>query len=197
MSYLPPDLLNTTVFPRAYGKDVWNGIRMIEEKWERHYPRIRYYCVKKAVTAVENEDATEDKMSGEPGTTAFDPLWGEPVDPKMLVDGWNQPHQDPGDEYAAANVTLFEDPIDIRAQIRRETRENELKKIGFDRLRDILAIIPLSLLDRAGITVRQGDRFIWDNAVYQVEQQERTGYWKNTNLRIYMILNAEHARMGS
>lgn len=195
MAYLPVDLTSPTNFPREYGKDVLHAISVVEEKWHRFFPEIKYFCLKKATTPLVDDNV--DVPTGEAGQSAFDFLWGESVDPAAVIEGWKQPHQDEGDTQEAANVSMFDDPIPIRAQVRREARENDLKKLGFDRLRDIIITIPLSLLDRAGITVQAGDRFIYDNDLYQVEQQERTGYWKNTNLRIYMVLNCEHARMGS
>lgn len=191
MPYLPVEPTMETTFPQEYGEDVLQGIQIIEEKWERFFPNVSYFCLKKKTVGV----ADIDTVSGEAGESAFDPLWGEAVDPVLLAQEWEQPHLNANAE--AANTTVFEDPVKIRAQVRREARDDELKKLGFDRFRDLILTIPLSLLDKAGVTVQQGDRFIWDNELFQVEQQNRTGFWKNTNLRIYMVLNCEHARMGS
>ena len=191
MPYLPTSPTMETTFPQEYGPDVLQGIQIIEEKWIRHFPQISYFCLKKGIVAVDSIDT----VSGEVDGSAFDPLWGETVDPALLAQTWQQPHQNASAE--AANTAVFEDPEKIHAQVRREARDDELKKLGFDRFRDLVLTIPLSLLDRAGITAQQGDRFIWDNDLFQVEQINRTGFWKNTNLRIYMVFNCEHARMGS
>jgi hypothetical protein len=193
MPYLPVDLTMQTEFPLEYGKDVQQGIEIIDEKWARHFPEVSYFCLLKQTTVVVDDNV--DNASGEAGNSAFDPLWGESIDPQALIDGWKQPHLNPDQE--AANVTQFADPVKLHAQVRREARDDELKKLGFDRFRDLLVTIPLSLLDKKGVTTQQGDRFIWDNELYQVEQMNRTGFWKNTNLRIYMVLNCEHARLGS
>lgn len=191
MPYLPTEPTMETTFPQEYGPDVLQAIRIIEEKWERHFVPINYHCLNKATVAV----ADVDTVSGEVGASGFDPLWGESVDPALIGQQWQQPHRNPNAE--AANTTVFMDPVKVHAQVRREARDDELKRIGFDRFRDLLVTIPLSLLDKAGITCQQGDRFIWDNETFQVEQMNRTGFWKNTNLRIYMVLNCEHSRLGS
>lgn len=196
--YLPVDPTHPTKFPEEYGEDIREAILIVEEKWERFFPEIKYFCLNHVPHPIVDGDV--DNPVGESeidGSSEFDFLWGESVDPTMVVSKWKQPHLDEGDTAEAANVEVFADPIPVHAQVRREARENELKKLGFDRLRDLLLTIPLSLLDRAGITCQAGDRFIWDNESFQVEQQERAGYWKNSNLRIYMVLNCEHARMGS
>ena len=148
MTYLPVDLTSPTVFPEEFGKDVLQAIQIIEEKWTRFFPQIKYFCLKKATTPITDGDV--NNPTGEAGQSAFDPLWGESVDSQTVIEGWQQPHQDEDDALNAANVTLYEDPIQVHAQIRREARDDELKKLGFDRVRQILLTIPLSLLDRAG-----------------------------------------------
>lgn len=195
MTYLPFSLIDETVFPLAYGKDLLQALSIVEEKWARFYPRVNYYSLNKSITPMVEDNV--DQPVGEPGTTAFDPLWGEVVDPQMLVSGWTQPHRDESDTLAAGNPEQFLDPVKLHAQIRREAKDQELKKLGFDEVRTLLLTIPLSLLDRADVTVQHGDRIVLDNETYRVEQFTTTGYWKNTNVRIYMVLNCQHARFGS
>lgn len=198
MPYLPEDFTHTTQFPQAYSKDLLAQIRVIEEKWRRFYPEVTYYPLNKAVTVVPRTpsgDIDTASVSGTAGGTTFDPVFGEAVDNAALAAGWKQPHLS-GDR-RAVNPERFHDPIKVRAQVRREAKEKELKKLGFDEVRDLLLTIPVSLLDRLGITVQQGDRFIWDNDLYEVLQFETTGYWKNTNLRPYIILNCRHWHPGS
>jgi hypothetical protein len=196
MPYLPEDFTHPTVMPQAYGADVLHAIRTIEEKWARFYPQVNYFCLRKAVTVVPKNaqgDVDTQSLSGVSGTTVFDPILGEAVDNTSTV--WKQPHLS-GDT-RAANPERFMDPIRVHAQVRREAKEKELKKLGFDEVRDLLLTIPTSALDKLGIEVTQGDRFVWDNDLYEVLQFETTGYWKNTNLRLYMILNCRHYHPGS
>jgi hypothetical protein len=129
--------------------------------------------------------------------TVFDPLWGEAVDDEVLPgDGtYVQPHLS-GTADATVDVRLA-DPVMIHAQVRREAKERELKRLGFDEIRDLLLVFPTTLLDIAGITVQQGDQFTWSNHKYQVLQWRDTGFWKNTDLRLYIVCNCEHLKVGS
>jgi hypothetical protein len=196
--YLPEDFTHPTTFPSAYGKDVHLAIRVIEEKWARFYPQVNYFSLNKAVTVVPKSasgDVDTESMSGTAGGTVFDPVFGEAVDNAALSGGWKQPHLS-GDR-RAVSPERFLNPVRVHAQVRREAKEKELKKLGFDEVRDLLLTIPVSMLDKLAITVTQGDRFVWDNDLYEVLQFETTGYWKNTNLRLYIVLNCRHYHPGS
>mgnify|MGYP001606644484 CR=1 FL=1 len=195
MAYLPESLTNETAIPRGFHQDFQEQVRVVNEKWQRHYPLIKYFCLKKVVTPV---GQAVDTPIGATPNTVFDPLWGESIDKDAMVGGaYIQPHVSGVSGVDATDPPQYEPAVDIHAQIRRDAKERELKRLGFDEVRDILVTIPTSLLDAAGITVQQGDRLIWDNDLYEVLQKQRTGYWKNTNLRLYVVMNCEHARMGS
>lgn len=201
MVYIPANFTLPTGFPQAFSKDALTQIRMIEEKWRRFYPEISYYCMNVATTNVPlatdgaSGEIDTESVSGTAGGTVFDPIWGEAVDNAALTGGWKQPHLS-GDR-AAVNPEKFMDPVRVNAQVRREAQSKELKKLGFDEVRDLLVTIPASMLDALGIVVRQGDRFVWDNELFEVLQYTQTGYWKNTNLRFYLVLNCKHYHPGS
>lgn len=197
MVYLPEDFTHPTTFPHAYGRDVLHAVRQIEERWVRFFPQVSYFPLNKSVTVIErvNGDVDTESVSGTTGGTVFDPILGEAVDNAAATGKWKQPHLS-GDR-RAVNPEKFFPPVRLHAQVRREAREKELKKLGFDEVRDLLLTIPTSMLDKLGITVTQGDRFVWDNDLFEVQQFETTGYWKNTNLRLYIILNCRHYHPGS
>jgi len=191
MAYLPPNPTEETAFPESYGRDIVLAIRMIEDKWKRHFPPLDYYPLKKAVTPA---DPNPDSPVGEAGTTIFDPIWGEEI-PAAMSAGWEQPHAD--NIPNAPRPELHAVPIKLHLRIQREAHEKELKRYGFDELYNMLVFSPLSLLDAAGIEVTQGDYFMWDGRPYEVLQIERAGYWKNTNVRLYMVMNCTSRRAGS
>lgn len=198
MSYIPDNHLLETTFPQRYGKDILNGIRTVEERWERFYPQIKYHCLNFTPTILPKTtagDADVSEATGVSGGSAFDALWGEAIDPVALTEAWKQPHVSGSN--VASEPEKFMAPVLLHAQIRREAKEKELKKLGFDEVRDLLVTIPLSLLDRAGVEVKVGDRFVWDNDVFDVDQFELTGYWKNTELRVFIVINAKHHHFGS
>lgn len=191
MSYLPPSPTDATSWPEAYGKDIAVQVRLIAEKWQRMFPLLDYYRIKKATTPATDPDMP----TGESGETQFDPVWGEAVPESMATTGWQQPH---GDATAdAANPELFESPLKMNFRVQRITKETDIKKYGFDQIRDLLLFIPLSILDEKGVTVQSGDYVVWDGDDYLVLQRDRVGYFHNTNVRLYMAFNCEHAREGS
>lgn len=197
MPYLPPSVIEATAFPREQGDDLLMQIRLIEEQWARMYPTVTYFNLKKATTEALSAGVSDpNKLSGEAGTTKFDPLYGEYVPSSVAAGGvWAQPHGD-----AAKSVNEPEkvyEPVEIHARVQREAKERQLKRWGFDKIRDVILMIPASILDRFGITVEPGDIFVWDGQRYVVQQYARDGYWKNTNVRLYLIVNAENYREGS
>lgn len=191
MSYLPPSPTDPTSWPEAYGKDIAVQIRLIAEKWERTFPLLDYYRIRKATTPMTDPDTP----TGEDDETQFDPIWGEAVPADLASSGWQQPH---GDATAdAANPEVFESPLRLNFRVQRIVKDIDLKKYGFDQMRDLLLFIPLSILDGVGVTVLQGDYVVWDGDEYAVLQKNRVGYWKNTNVRLYIALNCEHRRPGA
>lgn len=201
--YLPPAAIEDTRFPRAFTKDLRMQIRMIEDLFRRTYPIIDYYVQQKAVTSVCVEEGSADPETilagtvvGEPGTTQFDPLWGEPVPGSMEGTGWEQPHGNAAHD-ATDSRGVFDLPVEIHARIQREAKDYTLKRLGFDKIRDLLVFIPTSMLDAQGIQVEPGDEFVWDGERFQVIQRRRDGWWKNTNIRLYVAISAEHARLQS
>ena len=190
MPYLPtPDLINTR-FPNGKSKDVIQQMRIIEEKAKRLYPQIAYHPIQVQSTEVSNPD----KLSGESGTTKYDPLYGESVNDSGSGK-WEQPHgQSPVD---ATNAEKFGGPLYIHAIVINEGRDLDLKKYGFDKVRDLVLHIPLVILDEQGITVKEGDEFDWDGHRFMVKQYTRSGYLWGTNIRTYLTANCDHSRAGS
>jgi len=189
MPYLPPNPTLETSFPIAYGRDIATAIKMIEEKWARHFPLLDYYPLLKHTTVITDPNVP----IGDPGTTKFDPVWGEAVPAAMAT--WENPHANAVAD--APRPELYGTPVKLNIRIQKEAHQLELKRYGFDRVRDLLAFVPLSVLDKAGITVQVDDYFIWDGRPFEVKQIDPVGYWHNTNVRLYMAMNCEHRRPGS
>lgn len=196
-SYLPVGVLEYTEFPKPDSKDILQQVRMIECLFDKQAPEIEYYPLRKLPTpSVTGGKTDPNVLSGEDGTTKFDPLWGESV-PDTVAAGteWKQPHGDPTQSVNARE--RYDGPILLRAQVRREAKERELKRWGFDEIRDVVVIIPVSYLDRYGVRVEAGDHFVWDGERYQVLKRARDGYFFNSNQRLYVVISAEHYREGT
>lgn len=194
MAYLPDPTALTTVFPRVNAKDFAMQVRLIEEQYRRMYPLIAYSCFNKAVTPTAVTASGDRAPVGAAGTTKFDPIWNESVDPTSST--WKQPHASPG-TVVAAETDQYLTPVPINARIQRINKETQLKKYGFDKVRDLTLFIPLSLMDRRGITAQHNDKFLWNNFEYVVLELNTNGYWKNSDISLYMVLNCEQRRKGA
>lgn len=194
MTYLPEQYTHDTQFPAAYDRDVKTQLDMIDEQAERFFPRITYYRIKKATGIAGVDPVTGGPApTGAAGESTFDPLYGELVDP-ALTGKWEQPHLNPDVKASTVEIEQYEDPVEIRARVQKEPKEKELKKYGFDEVRSMMLHVPCRQLDRLGITVLPGDKFIWDGEEYAVLQDKDTGYWKNSNISLWRTILCEHKR---
>jgi hypothetical protein len=192
--YLPLINAEDTVFPQAADRDLTLQLRMIAEQYKRFYPATDYYQLTKKVTPVTVTPTADRTLSGEAATTKFDSVYGE-VAP-TANSAWVQPHGTAG-AVPATELDVFAAPIHLHSRRQRISKETELKKYGFDKQRDLLIFVPLVLLDEFGITVKHGDKFIWDSVEYRVMDHNKQGYWKNTNIALFMAINANQYRKGS
>lgn len=183
----------TTEFPKSWSKDIRTQARMAEERWRRSYPLISYYCIKKAITPRDNL-SDFDELVGETGTTKFDPLWREAV-PANVTDEWEQPNTT--DDLDATARYQHEDAIHLHATVRREGTNYDLQRYGFDKVRDLLLFVPILFFDRFNRKPQPGDIFEWDGDRFYVLETKRSGYWKNSNIRIFYTINSERLRRGS
>lgn len=188
--YLPVLDITNTSFPRADWKDVQQQVRLVNGKYRRIYPELPYYPLLRAPTAV----ASPGDLSGEPGTTAFDPIWGEPIAPGA-GQKWEQPHG--SSALDATSGEVFGGPYPIHCRVQLDSKDLDLKKYGFDKVRDITVWIPLSLLDEQGVRVNSGDNLEWNSRRFVVKEFTTTGWWRNTNVPLFMVLTLDHARLGS
>lgn len=194
MPYLPEIGALQTVFPRTSTADFGMQLRVIAEQYEQMYPRIQYECLRKETTPVGMLPSGDIPASGAAGATKFDPIWGESVDQTLTT--WQQPHAS-GGTIQATDVEVYLPPVTVNARIQRISKETQLKKYGFDKVRDLTLFIPLVLLDRVDVTVKHGDRFVWNQFTYMVREHNKVGYWKNTDVAMYMALNCEQWRAGA
>lgn len=195
MPYLPPDLIEEAKFPKAWDKDIRMQVRMIDESYRRMYPAADYFSLRVQVTKA---NATSDPV-GVDGTTKFDPVYGESLDPTATK--WAQPHLsavvDADTATQAADVELFYDPVRVPRRFQLTSREDDIKPYGFDRVRHGIVFIPHSILDAFGITVQIGDKIRWNNEDFKVCQESPAAQWKSTNVFLYRAMAVEHYRHGS
>jgi hypothetical protein len=180
--------------PTALGYDFYTQVRLIEEKWRKYFPLIEYSPLLISPLL----PASNSVVAGAVNTSQIDPLYMETIN--IAKDGaWKQPHASASPVVSPITDAsdVFGEAVSINARIRREANDLELKKWGFDEMRDLIVTIPCSLFDTAEIQARPGDKFTWDGEPYTVLQRTRDGYWKNSNIRFYVVMNCEKRRAGS
>lgn len=189
MTYLPPLHIDGTEFPQPLGEDLVTAIGLIEEQWRMMYPKVVYTPIAKQTNAVPDPSV----MSGTPGNTKFDTLWGESVDKNMAT--WEQPQLN--GTLSPVDPAVYKPGVPIHCRLERGVRETQLKKFGFDLLRNIVATIPTSMLDAAGITVTAGDRFEWNGETFEVLQWYQQGWYYSNNIILHIVMSVQTARKGS
>ncbi len=199
--YIPPEVLQRTDFPEASGEDLLQDIGLIEEAWDIHFPTIQYFQLDKRTTSIKNTDDDQidlSKTSGESGASKFDTLWGESIDASKTT--WVQPQGTDGD-VVATDPEVFKPAVAMRARVRRIIKDMKLEKYGIDSndkwIGGVLVIMPCSLLDKALVTCISGDKLLWDTDYYLVVEPKRGGWWKSTNVPLYVTLVCEHLHHGS
>ena len=193
MPYLPAFTSETTVFPLEQAKDFELQVRLANELYRRKFPQLEYHSLNKATTVATVVANGDRAPVGETGTTKFDPVWGESVNAPNGK--WEQPHGTAG-VVAATAVELFAEPQHIHFRVQRINKEVELRKYGFDKVRLLTMFTPVSLLDEAGVTIKHGDKIRWNGDYFKVEDFNLNGYWKNTDIPMYMVMNLDHYRLG-
>lgn len=198
----PHKVVDETVMFGGAGFDLATSQRMVEERWKLFYPAVAYHPLVKAVTAVGTDT---EALSGETGTTPFDPLWGEAVDRPAGQQFWRQPHasattsidleKDPA--RVAAEPEIRDEPRRVHMRIRRVSREEQLKRLGFDLVRTLVGCVPTTMFDRHAIAPQPGDRFRWNDEWYEVLQTSPQGWYKNTTTNLFWYLSVKSARIGS
>lgn len=200
MTYIPPQYLEDTCFPKSgsssggLSNDLATMISLLEEKWRRFFPIVDYFQMDYTPTTV----PTEDTPAGKPGATRVDDLWGEDI-PASLTAEWIQPHENSPQGLAAdaTDCKRYKPSVQFNLPIQREVDDKTLKRFGIDNMRDVLVTFLSSTLDDLGVTVQVGDRFVYGGENYEVEQYKQTGYWLNTNVALYIIGNCKRLRLGS
>lgn len=186
------DLDNDTFWPSGSDKDLEFLIALIEEKYHRFYPEIKYFRIDYHPTSNDGKEG----MAGDPPGTAVDPLYGEAVPSSAVHDGWHQPHSEDNDDNPR-ELKKYLDPILIYADIHDVKTDISEGFKGSDRMRKIQVILASSLLDAESITVKPGDYLEWDGYAWDVLEIQKARRFKRTDIYLYQVLNAVRRRSTS
>lgn len=197
MPYLPTSNILETNFPIQFGKDLNHQILLIEEHYQRFFPLITYYPLAYSPEprgGTGTEDPTDfDTLIGTTAETMIDPLYNEPVPEGSGT--WTA--HDATTPQGEADRYVYGDTVAMNMRIRRDSKDETRKPTGDSETRVLTGYVPLSILDTLSITVQNGDKLIWDGDWMRVKESGREGYWKNTNVRLYLRLDLETISEGS
>jgi hypothetical protein len=196
MPYQPttPPVNPTGIDTATPSKDFAFMNRMIKAKFEGQYAAgslATYRALKKATT-FEGDDVNQ--LVGEDGTTKYDPLYGDSMDPDMTV--WEQPHL--SGVHQAGAVELYDPPVDLPVKVPTEETDREQTLRGTEVKADLTVYVPTVILDERGITVKPGDWITFRGIDYIVRSVSTSkGRWHNVGVPLYLDLGLVVKRQGS
>ena len=198
MPYIPPSAVNSSYIPKGTGRDLSKAMQYLKEKFKRFYPKIKYYMLKTNPT-VEGTDNMRGDPTVTPPDTVYDSFYGEAVPSEASTKGVVQPHENTteGDAIDATDLLKYKDMVEVNAEIRTEPTRKELDKWGIDEMKDLIVFFTTPLLDELNIIINIGDKFEWDGMPYQITEWYKKGYWKFTNIPLYIMAQAKRLRKGS
>ena len=211
MPYLPPGVLNDTDFPTA-GRcdlDLLTTLGLISERWQSAFPEVDYSMIAWTPTPALAEN---DYISGVPGETRVDDLWGEDIDPGQALpdrgDGappigfdeaagasFGQAHGNPS--LSATGNRKWREAAKVHAQVTSGASTKVIRRLGLDDFKGLVLTVPTVLMDRAGLIASHGDRFVWDGEPWDVVQVFVRDRWLNTNVYLYVHVTAQRGRDNS
>lgn len=182
-------MIDATFTPAA-AADLTTAISLINEKFNRNYPAIKWYMLDFVPTAA--ADAGEARLTGLTGGVRVDTLYGEAV-PVNEDNEYEQPH---GADAAVDATTRrkWKAPISICAHVARMGPVADvLTPAGADAKRRYQLTVPTGLADSHGLIVQPGDKVEIAGVTAVVTQAgiPERGYWRFTNIPLYVICFAQ------
>lgn len=196
--YQTPKVIQAAAFTPADSDDIQVANRILIEKWELFYPRVGYQQLDFVPTlAVE---AGETAISGTAPATVADWLTGETV-PYNSDEDFVQPH---GGETEALEVDATDDrkyqaSIVVPTFLRLQDASRALTLRGERFQRTFRFMWPTALLDYYGVLVNTGDVLTWGGNVIEIKEAfvPENGYWKYTNIPMYVAAWGAYRQFGS
>lgn len=200
MPYIQPSVIHDAGFTPWQSESLTTACELLIEKWELFYPRFDYLMI--AYEAAVPVDKGESLAVGQPPNTIVDPLYGEAIPVHDLGGGqWEaiQPH---GTSMAAMETDApvrkkYKPAIPLHVHLFRNEQNPELKLEGANPSREFTLTVPTALLDRYGVVIRPGDRMIVGANQIEMKEVRMVGYWKWTNIPLYIKMEASLEARGS
>lgn len=200
MPYIQPSVIHDAGFTPWQSESLKTACELLIEKWEMFYPVFSYLMI--AHDAAIPVDKGESMAVGQPPTTVVDPLYGEAIPIHDLGAGqWEaiQPHGTSAAALATdAPIRKKHKPaVPLNVHVLRNEQNPELKLEGANPSREYTITIPTPLLDKYGVVVRPGDRIVLGVNQIELKEVRMVGFWKWTNIPLYIKAEAASEAIGS
>lgn len=196
--YQSPTVIQDAALTPADSESLVTANGLLIEKWELMYPEVEYRQIDFLPTAA--VDAGQAQIVGTLPGTVIDPLTGESI-PLDANDEFVQPHgDDPDADAVDATVTRqFKDAVLLPTFFRRQQVSRRLKATGENTSRHFQVMWPTALLDRFGVVVNVGDEFEYAGRTVEIKEAiiPDRGYWKWTNIPMYVVAWCSYKSKGS
>lgn len=200
MPYIQPDVIHDAGFTPWQSESLRTACDLLIEKWETFYPQYDYFMLDYVPTVP--VDKGESTASGSTPGTIVDPLYGEAIPVHDLGGGqWEaiQPHGSttPAMETDAPSRKKHKTAVPLFIHLLRNEQNPELKLEGANTSREFTLTVPTPLLDKYGVVIRSGDRIAVGVNLIEVKEVRMVGYWKWTNIPLYIKMECSLEARGS
>jgi hypothetical protein len=194
MPYIQPIVTHDARFTPQQADDLKTACDLLIEKWELFYPQFDYLMIDYVAT-VPADNGGETLVTGVRPGTVVDPLYGEAIPTRDLGGGQWETTQPHGTSVAAmatdAPVRKRHLPaVPLHVHVRRNEQNPELRLEGANPSRDFTLTVPTPVLDKHGVVVKPGDRMQLGINLIEVKEARMVGYWKHTNIPLYVRMEA-------
>lgn len=200
MPYIQPSVIHDAGFTPWQSESIKTACDILIEKWELMYPQFDYLMIDYEATLP--VDKGETLATGVSPATIVDPLYGEAIPVRDLGGGQWETTQPHGTSAAAlaTDATVrkkYKPAVPLFMHVKRNEQNPELKLEGANPSRDFTLTVPTPLLDKYGVVIKPGDRMRMGVVQMEMKEVRLVGYWKWTNIPLYVRMEASLEAVGS
>lgn len=198
MAYQSPAVIHEARLTPAQSDSLVTANALLIEKWRLMYNEVDYRMIDLLPSVA--VDAGETQISGVLPGTIIDTLTGETI-PLDSVSQFVQPHGSSAASLAVdATVTRkFKDAIVLPTWLSKQPVDRKLTSRGESMQRMWRVTWPTALLDLYDVHTNIGDEFSFGGQSLEIKEVfvPEKGYWKFTNIPMYVTGYAAYRSKGS
>jgi hypothetical protein len=173
--------------PKKLSVDLNTYKHLLLEKYTTRYPQVLFYSLLLPNISAVNNIQYQD------GKTVVDDLWGDII-PFELASGFVQPHTN---NINPNELEVFSNPYKINMRIAYTPKQQKQLKHGQDWSHELNVYFLIPQFENFNLIIKQGDRFVWKDAIYEIVRHELKGRWGDTDYFLYWSVYSEPKQIGS